>query len=105
MPSGPIYRIDKFIVPAKSMARFMTQVRATHLILDGAEGCLQNLVLEQVSGPGEFNVVTFVEWSNVDAFEVAKTVLQTHHAASGFVPKQFMKELDVRADIANYTVG
>jgi heme-degrading monooxygenase HmoA len=102
MPSKPFYRIDKFVVPPAAMEKFMGRLRATHRALDDAEGCQKNLVLEQVSGMGAFNVVTFVEWRDAAAYEVAKTATQEHYAATGFDPKHFMDELGVKADLGNY---
>lgn len=102
MPSEPIYRIDKFIVPAAARDRFIERLRATYRALDDAEGCQRNLVLEQVSGAGEFNIVTFVEWRDAAAYEIARTASQERHAATGFDPKQFMDELGVKADLGNY---
>lgn len=105
MPSQPIYRIDKFIVPAAARERFMERLKETHRVLNGAEGCQRNLVMEQISGDSEFNIITFVEWRDAASYEMARAASQARHAASGFDPKQFMDELGVKADLGNYAVA
>ena len=99
---GSIFRVDKFSVPTSARDTFLAKIRETHAFLDGMDGCIQNLVLEQVSGPGEYNIVTIVEWRDTAAFERAKRAAQMRHEASGFDPGTMLKELGVEADLGNY---
>jgi hypothetical protein len=57
---GQVYRIDKFKVPKPARDEFMQKVRITHQFIKLLPGFVQDLVLEQTGGPGEFNVVTVV---------------------------------------------
>ncbi len=102
IPEGSIFRVDKFSVPPSARGPFIAKIRETHALLDGVDGCLQNLVLEQVSGPGEYNMVTIVEWRDAAAFEQAKLAAQMRHEASGFDPGTMLKELGIEADLGNY---
>jgi len=97
-----IFRVDKFSVPPGARDPFLAKIRETHALLDGVDGCLQNLVLEQVSGPGEYNIVTIVEWRDAAAFEQAKRAAQKRHEASGFDPGTMLRELGIEADLGNY---
>lgn len=99
---GPVYRIDKFAVPAESMDRFMDRVEFTRRALAALPGCGQNLVLRQTGGPGRFNVVTIVEWASEEAIASAHAVMQRHYAEEGFDPAAFIRSLDVEADLALY---
>ncbi len=65
-------------------------------------GCQQNLVLTQTGGPGEFNVVTVVEWASTQAIVAAQDVMQKRYAEEGFDPAAFMRRLGVRADLGLY---
>ena len=94
------YRIDKFVVPPTSRDRFMERLNKTHEAIDHVDGCEQNLVLEQVDGTGQFNIVTFVQWRDEAAYHAAKSAAQARQAADGDDPAQFMKELEVVADLA-----
>ena len=102
-PDGPVYRIDKFDVPAESLNEFMDRVRRIQHHLGTLAGCSQNLVLAQTSGPGRFNVLTFVEWANSRAMTNARTLVQEHYQHEGFDPEAFMAALGVQADLGVYT--
>jgi heme-degrading monooxygenase HmoA len=99
-----VYRVDKFAVPAESYAEFMARVHGIKQTLDGMSGCRQNLVLEQVSGPGEFNVVTVVEWESAEAMEEAKAAVAVKYKEMNFNPQETIARLGIKADIANYSL-
>jgi heme-degrading monooxygenase HmoA len=97
-----IFRIDKFEVPDGARDEFLGRVRLIQSRLDAFEGCRQNLVLEQVGGPGRFNIVTIVEWATAEAMESARAAIAERYAAEGFAPDEFMARLGVIPDLANY---
>ena len=100
--SSPIYRIDKFIVPGAALDAFVTQTRRVQRALAVLPGCGVNQVLTKTAGPGEFNVVTIVEWSDPAALGEARAQIQAHYAREGFDPQAFMDGLGVRADLGLY---
>ncbi|HEV7368313.1 antibiotic biosynthesis monooxygenase [Arenibaculum sp.] len=100
--SRPLYRVDKFIVPAQGRDEFLDKVARTHAVLRNQEGFVRDYILEQQSGPGEFNMVTFVEWTGQDAIERASAAVAKLHAEIGFDRREMMTRLGIRADIANY---
>lgn len=100
--SGRVYRVDKFVVPPQVREEFIGKVRSTHELLRTMPGFLQDLVLEQSGGPGEFNFVTLVEWQSAEFVEAAKAVVMAEHRKSGFNPQELFARLGIRADIANY---
>lgn len=60
--NGSVFRVDKFVVPVEAREEIIGKVRMTHELLRRQEGFVQDFLLEQFSGPGEFNLVTIVEW-------------------------------------------
>ena len=98
-----VFRIDKFVVPSAAMPSFRSRVKSVRRILATLPGCKQNLVLTQTGGPGEFNVVTVVEWADAEAVQNAKAHMDAHYAKEGFDPQSFMKSLGIRGDLALYT--
>lgn len=100
---APVFRIDKFAVPADALPAFLEQVHRVRQTLEALPGCQQNLVLTQTGGPGEFNVVTLVEWVNPQAIVAATAAMQKKYAAEGFDPSAFMQTLGVRADLGLYS--
>jgi heme-degrading monooxygenase HmoA len=100
--SERIYRVDKFIVPSGAREEFIEKARRTHALLKMQPGFLQDFVLEQSSGPGEFNFVTIVEWANQDSVENARAAVVKLHREMDFTPQEVFARLDIKADLANY---
>jgi len=97
-----VFRIDKFIVPADAQAAFIDQMHHIQRTLGTLPGCLRHMVLTQTGGPGEFNVLTVVEWTDAQAIVAAQDTLQKKFAAEGFDPKSFTQQLGVRSDLGLY---
>ncbi|PKA41360.1 antibiotic biosynthesis monooxygenase [Rhizobium sullae] len=100
--NGAFYRVDKFVVPEAAREEFLINVLKTHEVLQAQEGFIRHTVLEQVSGPGEFNFVTIAEWESAEVLERVKAAVQAAHRARNFDPQAFFARLGIRADIANY---
>ena len=100
--SQRLYRVDKFVVPAHGREEFLDRVAKTHAVLRSQDGFVQDFILEQQSGPGEFNFVTFVEWANADIVERVSAAVTKMYAEIGFSPKELISRLEIKADIANY---
>lgn len=97
-----IYRVDKFVIPSAAREEFLDKVRRTHSLLKTQPGFLQDLILEQSSGPGEFNFVTIVEWASQEAFDNARNAVQKLQREMNFNPQEIFARLGIKADIANY---
>jgi heme-degrading monooxygenase HmoA len=101
--STSLFRVDKFAVPPASLGAFLERVQSVDRLLARQPGCRQNILLTQTEGPGEFNVVTIVEWASAEAMARAKATMQVHYASEGFAPAVFMKSLGVRGDLSVYS--
>lgn len=97
-----IYRVDKFIVPAAAQQEFLARVRSIHALLRSLPGCAQELVLEQTSGPGSYNYVTVLGWTDLASIEAAKIEVQKLHAKTDFHPQEMFNRLGIQADLGNY---
>jgi heme-degrading monooxygenase HmoA len=98
----PVYRIDRFNVPANALSAFVERLHTTQRALDQLPGCRQNLVLRQPDLAGEFNVMTVVEWTDESHMAAAKATMQARYAQERFDPAAFMQELGVQADLGVY---
>lgn len=103
--SSAVYRVDRFVVPAHALPAFMARVHSIDQRIHLLAGCKQNLVLSQAGTSAEFNVVTIVEWENMQALTAARELIQQQYAQEGFDPAAFMHQLGVRADIGLYNQG
>ena len=97
-----IFRVDKFIVPQTVCEEFLQRIRETHEILRRQPGFVRDALLEQIYGPGRFNIVTMVEWESQAAIEAAREVVEASRAATGFNQRETMQRLGIEADMANY---
>ena len=102
MASAGIYRVDKFVVPEAARDEFLARIRETHELLRRQPGFIRDAILEQVAGPGKFNIVTIAEWQDQAAIDAARDVVRRAHAKRGFSPQETMKRLGIEADIADY---
>ncbi len=101
---SPIYRINKFIVPQAARDEFLAAVIGpTHAMLREQPGVVSDMVLEQVSGPGEFNIVAVVEFSGLDVIAPIAAAVADLHRRIG-VDAGLTKRLGVLADQGNYKV-
>lgn len=100
--AGRVYRTDKFVVPALARDEFLEKVRMTHALLRTQPGFVQDLLLEQTGGPGEFNLVTMVEWEGPEFVDGARAAVMAMHREDGFDPQELMTWLGIRADMGSY---
>ena len=96
------YRVDKFVVPAAAREEFLTRVFQTHEMLRKQPGFVQDFLLEQTSGPGEFNFVTIAEWESEDFVAGARAAVQALHRSTNLDPQELFARLDIKPDLANY---
>lgn len=100
--NGSVFRVDKFVVPVEARQEILTKVRMTHELLRQQQGFVQDFLLEQFSGPGEFNLVTIVEWESQAAVDKVVPIVKAAHERVAFNPQETIARLGVKADIANY---
>lgn len=96
------FRVARFVVPTAGRDEFVARLQRTHDLIAEQPGVVQDFLLEQSGGPGEFNVVTIVEWENEKAIEAARGAVEQAHADRGFDPEALFERLDVTPDFATY---
>ena len=100
--SDHVYRIDRFKVPETAKGEFLQRVDSINQFLRTLPSFVQDLVLEQSGGPGSFNLITIVIWDNAEAMASAKQRADERYQETGFKPAEFLKELEIEADIGSY---
>jgi heme-degrading monooxygenase HmoA len=99
---APVYRVDKFIVPASARDEFLSIAARTSALLHKQPGFVREHILEQISGPGQFNIVTFVEWSSAELLEPVRAAVAQLHAENHFNVQEYLDRTGIQADIAYY---
>jgi heme-degrading monooxygenase HmoA len=97
-----IYRIDKFKGPSSARGEFIDRVHKSHEFLRTLPGFIQDYVLEQIGGPGEFKLITIVIWNSMESIEAARKAVTTKYEETGFNPQEMYSRLGIKADLANY---
>lgn len=100
--SAPVFRIDRFKVPAAAAASFLARVHHIRDLLAPQPGCRQNLVLTEAGEEGALRVITVVEWASPEAMAAARVSVQRRYADEGFDAQAFMRQLGVEADFGVY---
>ena len=100
--NSPVFRVDKFVVPAAIKDEFLARISDTHTILQNCDGFVRDQILEQYGGTGKFNIVTIVEWADQAAIDAAVVAVNAARKETGFDPQAYMSESGIEADLALY---
>ncbi|MBB5754309.1 antibiotic biosynthesis monooxygenase [Prosthecomicrobium pneumaticum] len=98
----PLYRVDRFVVPAPGRAEFLDRVRATHAVLRRQPGFVRDAIVEREAEGGASMVVTIAEWESAAAIEAAGRAVAAAHAADGFDRRALIARLGIAAEIGTY---
>lgn len=101
--SQRIYRVDRFVLPASAREEFFEKALHTQKFLRSLPGFLQDFVLEQSAGNGEFKVVTIVEWDSMESVEKAKPVVMAMHKETHFNPQELFTRLGIKVEQGYYS--
>ncbi len=101
--SQRVYRVDKFIVPTPAREEFFEKALHTQKFLRSLPGFLQDFVLEQSSGDGEFKVVTIVEWDSMESVEKAKPTVMAMHKEIKFNAQEMFTRLGIKVEQGYYS--
>jgi heme-degrading monooxygenase HmoA len=101
---APVFRVDKFVVPDAARSEFVARVLETHEVLREQEGFMGDRLLEQSSGPGEFNFVTIVQWRSQEDVNRAGQAIAALRRRTGFDPHVMFARLGIKADLGNYAL-
>lgn len=103
--AATVFRVDKFVVPADSLPAFFAKMREIQQVVRRMPGCRRDLLLQQSSGAGEFNVVRIIEWADTASVEAALAAMQKRFREEGFDPTAFfVRQLGARTDFGLYRV-
>ena len=97
-----LYRVDKYVVPVAAHDEIVSRLSALFSVLRKQEGLISSVCLEQVSGPGEFNILTYAEWESQASIDRANAAVGAHLQETDFDPQETFMRLGVKADLGVY---
>jgi heme-degrading monooxygenase HmoA len=99
----PIYRIDRFSLPATARDSMLQILAATHGVLQTQPGFRRQLIAERNDDDGVLHLVTLVEWEAPEHVLAAREAVARRHAELGFDRDSFLRDHAVRMDPGLYT--
>lgn len=100
--SKRVIRINRFSVPANARHDFMALVEKTHDIIRAQPGFVDDMILDQRSGPSAFNLVTILQFEDEYALQPAIAAVAQADAQAGIDRQALSREWGVETEIAFY---
>lgn len=94
-----VHRINKFVVPPASRAAFLDLMAKTHAVVRQQDGFVRDQILEQESGPGEFNFVLSMEFSGAEVVGRVAAAVAEMDRLDGTDRAAEMARLQVKTDM------
>ncbi|OCO98664.1 MULTISPECIES: hypothetical protein [unclassified Ensifer] len=99
---APLYRINKYTVPVEARQQFVELVDKTLAVIRKQDGYVKDLFLEQHAGPGQFDFITMIEFTNADVAPKVAAALIEFDRELGLDRAALMNTLGIRTDFASY---
>ena len=100
--SKPLYRVNKFSVPADSRDAFLELMARTHAVLRQQEGVVTDQILEQQSGPGVFTFVAIIAFTGPEVIDPIVAAVAAFDREAGIDRQQAMAALNIKTDMGLY---
>jgi heme-degrading monooxygenase HmoA len=94
--------IDKFFVPATSLAEFAQRMNINRNYIREQPGFVRDDVYERTDENGNFFFVTIAVWQNEAAIQKAKTEVQAEYQRTGFDMPSMLKRLNIEIERGIY---
>ena len=98
----PMYRVDKFAVPAGARDEFLERATQALQLLKAERGFVQGFFLEQRSTPETYDFMTFVEWASHEDVERVTATVEKHYKDLGYDPQARLETLGIKAERGRY---
>lgn len=93
-----VYFMDRFTVPQKSLATFISRMNNNRLFVSKLPGYKRGEAFQTTDNHGNATIITIAVWQNEDFLKEAKQLVQTEHIRAGFDPMEFYKRLDIQME-------
>ena len=100
--SGRVVRVNRFSVPKESREQFVQLLERTHDVIRAQPGLIDEMILEQQSGPGIFNLMTVLQFEGEHVLQSIITAVARADQAAGIDRQALTRSLGVEASVAFY---
>lgn len=97
-----IFRVNRFAVPAEGREEFMMLVHRTHEVIRTQPGFVDDLILEQHSSAGPFNVLSILQFEGEHVLQPVIAAVAKSDEEAGIDRQALSRRLGVETDIGFY---
>lgn len=94
--------IDKFLVPAASIAAFYERMRINREFIKKIPGFIEDAVYQYTDETGNLICITVAQWTSREALEKAKETMLAEYKRQGIDPVEMFKKLNLVLDRGVY---
>jgi len=104
LPPEPIFRINRFTVPAASRTEFMALMGDTLGVIRRQPGFVRDVVLENATGLGASSLMTLIEFAHQSVLPGVIEALAADDRAHGLDRPAELDRLGIRAENGLYSL-
>ncbi|MCQ1836202.1 antibiotic biosynthesis monooxygenase [Neorhizobium galegae] len=97
-----IFRVNRFAVPVEGREEFMALVHRTHEVIRAQPGFIEDLILEQASIAGLFNVITILQFEGEHVLQPVIAAVAKSDEEAGIDRQALSRRLGVETNIGFY---
>ncbi|MFB9948023.1 antibiotic biosynthesis monooxygenase [Rhizobium puerariae] len=97
-----VVRINNFSVPADARDEFMELIRRTHEVIRAQPGFIDDMVLEQSSGLGAFNLITILQFEGEHVLQPVIAAVAGSDEEAGIDRQALSRRLGVESTVGFY---
>ena len=97
-----IFRVNRFAVPVEGREEFMALVHRTHEVIRTQPGFVDDLILEQHSSAGLFNILSILQFEGEHVLQPVIAAVAKSDEEAGIDRQALSRRLGVETDIGFY---
>lgn len=97
-----IVRVNRFSVPVEARDEFLRLIKATHEVIRAQPGFIDDMILEQQSGIGLFNLLTVLQFEGEHVLQSVITAVARFDEATGINRQALTRRLGVETSVGFY---
>lgn len=97
-----VVRVNRFSVPSEARDEFLDLIERTHEVIRVQPGFIDDMILEQQSGTGLFNLLTVLQFEGEHVLQSVITAVARFDHAAGIDRQALTRRLGVEASVGFY---
>lgn len=105
LTTTPVIRINRFAVPPDARGEFMELIKRTHEVMRAQPGVIDEMILEQRSGAGPFNLMTIIQFEGEHVLQPVIAAIARSDAEAGIDRHALSRRLGVEIELGFYQLA